>query len=101
HRLSAPTLAEARRSVRQALEFLAGRALADAQANGQRGQSSTPARRRTDDPRDDQPPARRTERSVTRIELPTAPGAPRLGTVPAFRLPSSPGSKDYLPPPRS
>ena len=49
HRLSAPTLAEARRNVRSAIEFMAGRAMTAAP----RVEPATPPRRRATDKRPD------------------------------------------------
>ena len=60
HRLSAKSLAEARRSVRQAVEFLAGRGAAAPKIGG--GASSAQAVRRGDDPLTDAPSARRPDR---------------------------------------
>jgi hypothetical protein len=54
HRLSAPTLAEARRNVRSAIEFMAGRAMAAPAAPVPPVESSgTPRRRATDKHPDD------------------------------------------------
>lgn len=60
HRLSANSLAEARRSVRQAVEFLAGRAAAAPKNGG--AATSGPAIRRGDDPLTDAPSGRRPDR---------------------------------------
>jgi hypothetical protein len=66
HRLSAPTLAEARRSVRQAVEFLAGRGAAAPKNGGAApNPGSLPTRgsiRRGDDPMSDAPNGRRQDR---------------------------------------
>jgi hypothetical protein len=80
HRLSAPTLAEARSSVRHAVEFLAGRA-----ANV--GPGHVPSRRSSD-------------------PLPVVPAQGRDaehsgGTVPVFRLPTERSPADPLPAPLS
>jgi hypothetical protein len=60
HRLSARSLAEARRSVRQAVEFLAGRGATAPKSGG--GVSNGGAIRRGDDPLTDAPSARRPDR---------------------------------------
>jgi len=60
HRLSAKSLAEARRSVRQAVEFLAGRGAAAPKNGG--GVRSAGAIRRGDDSLTDAPSARRSDR---------------------------------------
>lgn len=53
HRLSAPTLADARRNVRSAIEFMAGRAMAAPPAAPSSGPSAVPRRRATDKHPDD------------------------------------------------
>jgi len=60
HRLSARSLAEARRSVRQAVEFLAGRGAAAPKSGGV--VPNPGAIRRGDDPLTDAPSARRPDR---------------------------------------
>jgi hypothetical protein len=85
HRLSAPTLAEARASVRHAVEFLAGRAA-----------TATPARGPSRRPSDPLPvvPAQGSDGDRTGLEQPR-------GTVPVFRLPTDRSPADQLPAPLS
>jgi hypothetical protein len=100
HRLSAPTLAEARRSVRHAVEFLAGRTAAGPAtgplANPLAGPlASRQARRRAGDLAADAnfPPAGR--------DLPTLPPQPHRGVAPSFALPAGHLPADHLPAPLS
>jgi hypothetical protein len=96
HRLSAPTLAEARRSVRHAVEFLAGRtavspladplgiALASRQAGRRAGDLAADASLPTVGP-----------------DLPALAPQPHRGVVPSFALPAGQLPADHLPTPRS
>ncbi|MDQ1493990.1 MAG: hypothetical protein QOG69_473 [Actinomycetota bacterium] len=86
HRLSAPTLAEARRSVRHAVDFLAGRAAA----------SSVGGRRQADF---GSGPGR--DPSVTALDLLNRTPDPQRGVVPAFDLGADRTPTDHLPAPLS
>jgi hypothetical protein len=86
HRLSAPTLAEARRSVRHAVEFLAGRAAA----------SSVGGRRQSDFASG---PGR--DPSVSALDLLNRTRDPLRGVVPSFDLGSDRTPTDHLPAPLS
>ena len=86
HRLSAPTLAEARRSVRHAVEFLAGRAAA----------SSVGGRRQTDFASG---PSR--DPSLSALDLLNRTPDPQRGVVPSFDLGSDRTPTDHLPAPLS
>jgi hypothetical protein len=94
HRLSAPTLAEARRSVRHAVEFLAGRTAAGPPAGPLANPlASRQAGRRAGDLAADAnlPPAGR--------DLPTLAPQPHRGVVPSFVLPAGHVPADHLPAP--
>jgi hypothetical protein len=94
HRLSAPTLAEARRSVRHAVEFLAGRTVASPLAGPL---ASRQARRRVGDL------AAGTEANLPTAghDLPTRAPQPHRGVVPSFTLPAGHAPGDHLPAPLS
>jgi hypothetical protein len=90
HRLSAPTLAEARRAVRSAVDFLGGRPAA----------STAPgpplARRATDRPGQMAGPS-----PSVHVELPHPTSDVQCGVVPTFPLPASRLPADHLPAPLS
>jgi len=90
HRLSAPTLAEARRAVRRAVDFLGGRPVAGPVPG------RPLARRASDRPREVASPS-----ASVHVELPHPTSEVQCGVVPTFPLPASRPPADHLPAPLS